>query len=62
MIFLQGDEDHYTPTAEVAAYAAALQAPEVRLGLIAGGGHSAVFMREAFLAALITHVRPLEGG
>jgi pimeloyl-ACP methyl ester carboxylesterase len=62
MVFLQGDEDFYTATAEVADYAAALQAPSVRLELIAGGGHSAVFMREAFLAALRTHVLPLIGG
>jgi len=59
MVFLQGDADLYTPTAEVADYAAALQAPAVRLELIPGGGHSAVFMRDAFLDALRTHVRPL---
>jgi pimeloyl-ACP methyl ester carboxylesterase len=59
MVFLQGDADTYTPTAEVAAYAADLAAPHVALRLIAGGGHSAVFMREAFQAALRVHVRPL---
>jgi pimeloyl-ACP methyl ester carboxylesterase len=62
MIFLQGDQDRYTPTAEVAGYAAALQAPSVRLELIEGGGHSAVFMRDAFLDALRRHVRPLIAG
>ncbi len=61
MVFLQGDLDHYTPTAEVAAYVAAIQAPSVRLELIAGGGHSAVFMREAFLEALRTYAGPLVG-
>ncbi len=61
IVFLQGDADLYTPTAEVADYAAALRAPSVRVELIAGGGHSAVFMREAFLDALRTHVRPLVG-
>jgi pimeloyl-ACP methyl ester carboxylesterase len=59
MVFLQGDADLYTPTAVVSDYAAALQAPSVRVELIAGGGHSAVFMREAFLNALRTHVTPL---
>jgi pimeloyl-ACP methyl ester carboxylesterase len=54
MLFLQGAEDFYTPTAEVAAYAAGLTAPSVRLEAIAGGGHSAVFLREAFLARLRT--------
>jgi pimeloyl-ACP methyl ester carboxylesterase len=50
--FLQGSDDLYTPTADVADYAAALSAPAVRLETIAGGGHSAVFIRQAFLAAL----------
>ena len=59
MVFLQGDQDLYTPTAVVAEYVAALEAPSVRLELVAGGGHSAVFMREAFLAALRGYVRPL---
>ncbi len=59
MLFLQGDQDHYTPTAEVADYAAALQAPSVRLEMIEGGGHSAVFMRDAFLNALRRYARPL---
>jgi len=54
MLFLQGAEDFYTPTAEVAALAAALSAPSVRLETIAGGGHSVVFLREAFLAGLKT--------
>jgi pimeloyl-ACP methyl ester carboxylesterase len=59
MVFLQGDADLYTPTAEVADYVAALQAPHVDLQLIAGGGHSTVFMRQAFLEALRAYVRPL---
>ena len=62
MVFLQGDLDLYTPTAEVEAYAAALRAPSVRLELVAGGGHSAVFMRDAFLGSLLRHVRPLVVG
>jgi pimeloyl-ACP methyl ester carboxylesterase len=59
MVFLQGSDDHYTPTPEVAEYAAAITAPSVRLETIAGGGHSALFLRHAFLAALKAHVRPL---
>jgi pimeloyl-ACP methyl ester carboxylesterase len=62
LVFLQGDLDTYTPTAEVAAFAAAVQAPSVQLELIAGGGHSAVFMRAAFLEALRTFVTPLVAG
>jgi pimeloyl-ACP methyl ester carboxylesterase len=62
MVFLQGGQDIYTPTAEVADYAAALRAPSVRLALIEGGGHSAVFMRAAFLDALRRHVWPLIAG
>jgi pimeloyl-ACP methyl ester carboxylesterase len=54
MLFLQGAVDHYTPSAEVSDYAAGLSAPSVRLGTIPGGGHSAVFLREAFLARLRT--------
>ena len=52
ILFLQGEHDLYTPTAEVAAYATGLSAPDVRLETIAGGGHSAVFLRDAFLARL----------
>ena len=55
MLFLQGDADHYTPTAEVAAYAAAITAPTAEVVTVPGGGHSAVFMREAFLELLTQH-------
>jgi pimeloyl-ACP methyl ester carboxylesterase len=58
MLFLQGSDDLYTPTAAVAAYAAGLAAPDVLLETIPGGGHSAVFLRELFLGALKTHLRP----
>jgi len=34
----------------------------VRVELIPSGGHSAVFMRDAFLEALRAHVRPLLAG
>jgi pimeloyl-ACP methyl ester carboxylesterase len=59
MLFLQGDLDHYTPTAAVAAYAASLTAPVAKVVDVPGGGHSAVFVRELFLARLQQHVLPL---
>jgi pimeloyl-ACP methyl ester carboxylesterase len=59
LLFLQGDLDHYTPTAEVAAYAAAVTTPKAELVIVPGGGHSAVFMRETFLELLVSHARPL---
>jgi pimeloyl-ACP methyl ester carboxylesterase len=52
MIFLQGDADIYSETSEVEAYAAEIDAPAKAFALIEGGGHSAVFLREPFLAAL----------
>jgi pimeloyl-ACP methyl ester carboxylesterase len=58
MLFLQGDLDRYTPTAEVAAYAAQLDAPSVKLVEVLGGGHSAVFLRAPFLALLKQHAIP----
>src|SRR5262249_37874638 len=61
LVFLQGDDDLYTPTPEVEAYAAWVEAPPTKVVLIPGGGHSAVFLRAPFLAALNGHVRPLLG-
>ena len=61
MVFLQGSEDLYTPTAEVSRYASEISAPAVRMAIIEGGGHSAAFMRDAFLRALKEQVRPLIG-
>jgi pimeloyl-ACP methyl ester carboxylesterase len=52
LAFVQGEHDLYTATAEVAAWAAGLDAPAVRLEIVSGGGHSAVFLRDAFLKAL----------
>jgi len=58
LIFLQGVGDHYTPTAEVAVYAAAISAPAAKVVEVPGGGHSAVFLREPFLALLRRHALP----
>ena len=55
LIFQQGALDHYTPTTEVTAYAAAISAPAVKVIEVPGGGHSAVFLRERFLALLEKH-------
>ncbi len=59
MVFLQGDQDVFTVTSEVQAYAAEISAPSVAFDLIRGGGHSAVFMREPFLDLLRRRVLPL---
>jgi pimeloyl-ACP methyl ester carboxylesterase len=59
MFFFQGDCDAYTLTSEVEAYAAKIQAPQRLFATIPGGGHSAFFLRDAFLAMLTTHVRPV---
>jgi proline iminopeptidase len=58
MFFFQGDLDVYTVTSEVETYAAQLRAPAHAVVPIAGGGHSAIFMRDDFLAALNQFVRP----
>jgi pimeloyl-ACP methyl ester carboxylesterase len=58
MLFLQGDLDRYTPTSEVAAYAAAIDGPLAEIVTVPGGGHSAVFLREPFLALLRQYVLP----
>ena len=52
LIFIQGDEDIYSVTSEVEDYAAEIEAPSKALRLIEGGGHSAWFLRDAFLAAM----------
>ena len=52
LIFIQGDADIYSVTSEVEAYAAEIEAPSKALRLIEGAGHSAWFLREAFLAAM----------
>lgn len=53
MIFIQGAEDRYTPTVKVAAFERDLVAPVKTLTVVEGGGHAVVFMRDAFLRALV---------
>lgn len=62
MYFFQGHQDLYTPTEEVAAFERDLTAPAKALAMIAGGGHSAVFLRQPFLEALRAHVLSGLGG
>ena len=59
MFFFQGDSDAFTVVPLVEAYAADIRAPRKHVELIEGGGHSAFFMREAFLALLVRFVKPL---
>jgi len=58
MFFLQGADDLFTVTAEVAAYAAEIAAPHVELVQIDGSGHATLFLHNEFLALLVRHVRP----
>jgi pimeloyl-ACP methyl ester carboxylesterase len=61
MFFLQGTEDLMTVSSDVREYVNDLRAPHKELVFIEGGGHSAVFLRDAFLNALNRHVRPALG-
>jgi pimeloyl-ACP methyl ester carboxylesterase len=62
MFFLQGAQDMMTVSSEVHTYVSELRAPHKELVLIEGGGHSSVFMRDAFLDTLNAHVRPALSG
>ncbi len=61
MFFFHGDRDAFTVLSLVAAYAAEIRAPRKSVELIEGGGHSAFFVRDAFLSLLVRFVRPLAG-
>jgi proline iminopeptidase len=52
ILFVQGDLDRFSVTAEVQAYAAEISAPRKAVALIEGGGHSCVFMTGPFLDAM----------
>ncbi len=52
LIFLQGAEDRYSTTAEVAAYAARIRAPRTVLDILPDAGHSAVFLTAPMLDRL----------
>jgi pimeloyl-ACP methyl ester carboxylesterase len=58
MFFVQGADDLYSVTSEVRRYAAEIEAPHVQLVTIDDAGHSVMFLRAEFLAALERHVRP----
>ena len=57
MFFVQGADDLYSVTAEVQRYAAEIEAPHVELVTIDGAGHSVMFLRAEFLAALERYVQ-----
>jgi pimeloyl-ACP methyl ester carboxylesterase len=59
IFFFQGEDDAYTPSEEVAAFVEAISAPHKRLVRIAGGGHSAIFLRHEFLRLLNDYVGPM---
>lgn len=62
IVFIQGELDAYSPTADVEEYASEIEAPSVAVAKIPGGGHSCVFMTAAFLEQLRHHVpRPSSG-
>ena len=54
LFFFLGDQDFYTPAADVEAFCANVRAPSKQLVLVEGGGHSAVFLRDPFLRLLAT--------
>jgi len=56
MHFFQGDRDLFTVTSEVEAYAKWITAPKRSFELLAGGGHSAIFLRDAFRSLLLKHL------
>lgn len=58
MFFVQGADDLYSVSAEVQRYAAEIEAPHIELVTIDDAGHSVMFVRDLFLAALDRHVRP----
>ena len=61
MFFFHGERDAFTVLSLVQAYADEISAPRKTVELIEGGGHSAFFVRDAFLALLVRFVRPLGG-
>jgi pimeloyl-ACP methyl ester carboxylesterase len=59
IFFFQGELDAHMVTSEVQAYAAGIQAPQKIIVLIKGGGHASLFLRDALLDLLNSHVRPV---
>lgn len=60
MIFIQGAEDHITPTSLVEAYVPTIAAPRKELVLLPHGGHNAIFaMKDDFLREMLRRLRGL---
>ena len=58
ILFVQGDLDLYSVTAEVQAYAAEISAPRKTVALIEGGSHSCVFMTPYLPARIVLDFFP----
>jgi pimeloyl-ACP methyl ester carboxylesterase len=58
MFFVQGAEDLFSVTSEVARYADWIEAPLVELMTVEGAGHSAMLLRDELSARLRERVRP----
>ncbi len=59
MFFVQGEQDTVTPTPLVQAFATEISAPYKEVIILKGDGHGALLTDpDAFLAALLAHVRP----
>jgi pimeloyl-ACP methyl ester carboxylesterase len=58
MFFVQGAEDAFSVTSEVARFADWIEAPHVELTTIPDAGHSALLVRDEMLARLRERVRP----
>jgi pimeloyl-ACP methyl ester carboxylesterase len=60
VVFIQGTDDILTVTAVAKDYFDSIEAPSKEFVLLPGAGHLAIFRaRDAFLEALLDHVRPL---
>jgi len=59
MLFLQGELDAFTVTAEVRVFADEVEAPRKVFALLEGAGHSAFLMRDEFLASLKRHLQSI---
>jgi pimeloyl-ACP methyl ester carboxylesterase len=60
MVFIQGDEDHRTPTHIVKSFLDSVSAPHKELIILPGGAHTAALaLPDLFTKAMVEHVRPL---
>lgn len=62
VVFIQGEDDHVTPTEVVHRFAEDLRAPAKRIVTISGGHFACYTNAQGFAGAIATHVRPLLTG